>query len=165
MEGLYIWLVVRAICGLIAVAIASSKGRSQVGWFFGGFFLTIIGIIIVAVLPNLTEKKRREEEIALENRRLREQLIQEQIKTEAFRRHASARLDAHDEHLGMDTRSATALPAPEMNGALPDLTGNDELRLAADPSDAFSDPLPAVRQSNAGAIKPANAGAGPTPAP
>ena len=160
MEALYIQIILMTICGLIATAIANSKGRNAIGWFFGGFFLGLIGIIIVAVLPNLKEQKRKEEEIALENRRLREQLIQEQIKTEAFRRHAAARLDAHDEHLGVDTRnSAAALPAPEMNGALPDLTGNDAFPLPSEPTaEAFSDPLPAVRQSSAG-----NAHASPVP--
>jgi GYF domain 2 len=100
--------------GAVAAAIASSKGRSAAGWFFAGLFLDLIGIIIIAVLPNLKEQKAKEEQIERENRRLREQLIQEQIKTEAFRRHASARLDSHDAHLGVDTRSAvSALPAPD----------------------------------------------------
>ena len=108
MEVLIIQLVVMSVFGAIASAIASSKGRSTVGWFFGGFFLTWIGIVIVAVLPNLKEQKFKEEAIERENRRLREQLMQEQIKTEAFRRHAAARLDAHDSHLGIDTRSVAA---------------------------------------------------------
>jgi type II secretory pathway pseudopilin PulG len=164
MEHNYTGIIFLIITGLVASAIANSKGRNAVGWFFGGFFFHIIGILIVAVLPNLTEQKRKEEEIALENRRLREQLIQEQIKTEAFRRHASARLDAHDEHLGVDTRSnATALPAPEMNGALPDLTGNDDLRLSAEPiAETFGQPLSQVRQ---GQVQPANGAASPSPSP
>src|SRR5436190_8935887 len=102
---LLIGLIVRAICGAIAAAIASSKGRSAVGWFFGGFFLVILGIIIVACLSNLNEKRRKEQAQERENRRLREQLVQEQIKNEAFRQHAAARLDQHDVHLGVDTRA------------------------------------------------------------
>ena len=30
---------------------------------------------------------------------------QERLKSEAFRQHAAARLDAHDQHLGLDTRT------------------------------------------------------------
>src|SRR5262245_8301344 len=119
------------VFGCIAAAIANSKGRSSVGWFFGGFFLGLIGIIIVAVLPNLKEQKFKEEAVERENRRLREQLMQEQIKTEAFRRHAAARLDAHDTHLGIDTRSAaSALPGANPQLALPSIGEDDELRLA-----------------------------------
>ena len=33
--------------------IARSKGRSAVGWFFGGLFLGVIGLIIVANLKSL----------------------------------------------------------------------------------------------------------------
>jgi len=120
-----------SVFGAIASAIASSKGRSTVGWFFGGFFLTWIGIVIVAVLPNLKEQKFKEEAMDRENRRLREQLMQEQIKTEAFRRHAAARLDAHDTHLGIDTRSvASALPGANPQLALPSIGEDEELRLA-----------------------------------
>jgi hypothetical protein len=114
-------LIILVFLGIISSCIAHTKGRSIVGWFFAGFFLHIIGIVIVAVMPNLREQRRKEEEMERENRRLREQLIQEQIKTEAFRRHAAARLDAHDEHLGLDTRSAvSALPDANAPLALPE---------------------------------------------
>jgi type II secretory pathway pseudopilin PulG len=94
----------------------------------------LIGIIIVAVLPNLKEQKSKEDAIERENRRLREQLVQEQIKTEAFRRHASSRLDAHDSHIGVDTRSLTsALPVPNAPQGLPSIDPSDELKLASDP--------------------------------
>jgi type II secretory pathway pseudopilin PulG len=99
-------LVILLVTGAIAAAIASSKGRSVVGWFFGGFFLGIIGIVIVAVLPNLKEQREKERYVERENRRLREQLRQERLKQEAFRQHTAARLDVHDDHLGLDTRTA-----------------------------------------------------------
>jgi len=108
MDGLVIQLVIITICGFIAAAIANSKGRSVVGWFFGGFLLGIVGVIIVAVLPNLKAQREKEEYAERENRRLREQLRQERIKAESFRRHAQARLDTHDEHLGIDSRGAEA---------------------------------------------------------
>jgi hypothetical protein len=130
-EALVAQLVVLIVFGCIASAIASSKGRSTVGWFFAGFFLHLIGIVIVAVLPNLKEQKFKEEAMERENRRLREQLMQEQIKTEAFRRHASARLDAHDSQLGIDTRAAaSALPGANPQLALPSVSEDEELRLA-----------------------------------
>ena len=106
MEGLGINLIIMVVCGMITSAIANSKGRSVVGWFFGGFLLGLIGIIIVAVLPNLKTQKEKEAYADRENRRLREQLRQERIKAESFRQHTQARLDTHDQHLGMDTRDA-----------------------------------------------------------
>ncbi len=119
-------LIIFLITGAIAAAIASVKGRSVIGWFFGGLLLGLIGIIIVAVLPNLKEQRAREEQSEREARRLREQLRQERMKNEAFRRHATARLDRHDESLGLDTRAANQ----------PLLTASDESagHLPADPA-------------------------------
>lgn len=110
MSGLAINLVIMAVFGAIASLIANAKGRSTVGWFFGGFFLGIVGVVIVAVLPNLKTQREKEERIERENRRLRERLRQEQVKSESFRRHTTARLDRHDESLGLDTRSIESLP-------------------------------------------------------
>jgi len=115
-------LIIAAVCGVIAAAIASHKGRNVAGWFFGGFFLGIVGIVIVAVLPNLKEQKASRERAESERRRLREQLRQERAKGEAYRRYSMGRLDAHDEALGMDTRSRPALPADEQAAALQYLT-------------------------------------------
>jgi hypothetical protein len=133
-EILVLLLIIGIVCGAICAAIASNKGRNAVGWFFGGFFLGflslllgIVMIVIVACLPNLIEQRRRDRHVDNENRRLREQLMQEQMKSEAFRRHAAARLDSHDNQLGVDTRSVvSALPAPDgMFGTpqLEDLSG------------------------------------------
>jgi hypothetical protein len=115
-------LLVRVVLGAVASAIASSKGRSTVGWFFGGFFLDVIGIVIVAVLPNLKEQERRQAHAMSERRRLREQLRQEKMKTESFRQHAAGRLDAHDHMLGVDTRESPALagpaPSPQLSAGI-----------------------------------------------
>ena len=145
MEILLIQLIVMSVFGAIAAAIANSKGRSAVGWFFGGFFLSWIGVVIVAVLPNLTEQRRKEQATERENRRLREQLVQEQMKTEAFRQHASARLDAHDNHMGIDTRGASAaLSGPDAAQALPHyedspaLTADEWLNSVSEPAPAQS---------------------------
>ena len=98
-------LIICLIMGVVCAVIGQSKGRSGVGWFFVGLLLGLIGLIIVLVVPNLREQESRQQSIEQENRRLREQIRQEQIKAEAFRSHAQYRLDAHDQKLGIDTRA------------------------------------------------------------
>jgi RNA polymerase subunit RPABC4/transcription elongation factor Spt4 len=44
------WLVIAFICGGIAGTIASTKGRSQFGWFFLAFLIGPFALL-VAVLP------------------------------------------------------------------------------------------------------------------
>jgi hypothetical protein len=112
-------LIGAVVCGAVSALIASSKGRNVVGWFFVGFLAGLIGIIIVAVLPNVKTQRADREYADRERRRLREQLRQERLKNEAFRRYSVSRLDVHDEHLGIDTRSQAALPGNETPGALP----------------------------------------------
>jgi hypothetical protein len=109
--GLVINLIVAVIGGVITAIIARHKGRNIVGWFIFGFFLPLIAIIVVAVLPNLNEQRARSTRQIIEQRRLREQLRQERMKNEMFRRHAAERLDRHDSALGLDTRQ-TALQNP-----------------------------------------------------
>ncbi|WP_009957930.1 DUF4339 domain-containing protein [Verrucomicrobium spinosum] len=115
-------LIMLCVFGGVSAAVANSKGRSGVGWFFGGFFLGCIGLVIILCLPNLREQQeatRIQEDM---NRRLREQLRQEQMKVDALRAHTAARLDAHDAALKMDTRAtAPALlssspPRPHLGG-------------------------------------------------
>jgi uncharacterized membrane protein YeaQ/YmgE (transglycosylase-associated protein family) len=110
MESLVLQLIVGGVCGIAAAAIASGKGRNATGWFFGGFFLGIIGIIIVAVLSNKKKEAAKWQHANNERRRLREQLRQERIKNEHSRRHITRRLDAHDGALEMNTRDTGALP-------------------------------------------------------
>lgn len=44
--------IINTIISTIACPIiAGHKNRSVVGWFFGGFILGLIGLIIVACLP------------------------------------------------------------------------------------------------------------------
>ena len=101
-------LLLLAICGAITALIARNKGRNPVGWFFAGFFLHVIGIIIVAVLSDLNAERSYRERVEAENRRLREQVRQERVKAETFRQYSMSRLDAHDGALGMNTRSLSA---------------------------------------------------------
>ena len=108
------WIIL-LIFGIICAAIAGSKGRSVIGWFFIGFFFGLLGLIIVLVLPNLKEAEQKELQMETEQRRLREQLRQERIKHEQFRKHAQARLDTHDNVLGLDTKNAIPLlETPDM---------------------------------------------------
>ncbi len=130
------WLVL-LICGVLAAVIASSKGRNPVGWFFGGFFLHIIGIVIVAVLPDLKAQRAEREYLERENRRLRERIRQEQVKNEAFRRHATKRLDVHDGHLRIDTRQVSP-PLPALEESVLALPAHDQ---AMEPATTYASGL------------------------
>jgi hypothetical protein len=106
------FLIINIIGGAICAAIASSKGRSGIGWFFIGFLIPLIGLIIILVLGDEREQDRQRAHARTERRRLQEQLRQERMKNEAFRRHAAGRMDAHDRVLGVSTRAS-----PELIGA------------------------------------------------
>lgn len=142
-------LLILAIFGAIAAAIAHTKGRSVIGWFFGGFFLGLIGIIIIACLSNVREEKEYREHIAQDNRRLREKLEQERLKSEAFRQHVSGRLDVHDQHLGIETRS-TPPPLASGNHVPALLDSPDELEPLSF-EDEVSDVEPKTRGMTEGA--------------
>ncbi len=142
--GLILQLIIQCVLGAIAAGIANSKGRSTVGWFFGGFFLGLIGIIIVACLSNVNEEQARQQRDAEEKRRLREQLRQEQLKSESYRQYTMERLDAHDSHLGIDTRETkVSLPggSPVTAPAKLNLPGSGtHLDEAPPPMDIAADP-------------------------
>lgn len=112
-EAVILRLLIMVVFGAITAGVASSKGRNTVGWFFIGFFFGCIGLIIILCLSNVKEEQARWDAQNVEQRRLREQLRQEQLKNEAYRKHTAARLDAHDQRLGMNTRQTepVALPA------------------------------------------------------
>jgi hypothetical protein len=112
-------LIAGLVCGVAAALIASTKGRNVVGWFFGGLLIGLIGVIIVACLSNLKKQRAQQEAATLERHRLREQLRQERIKSESFRRYSTGRLDAHDQALEIDTRSTpAALPGADPQSSL-----------------------------------------------
>lgn len=99
MEFLIIYLVFGGICA----ALADSKGRSAVGWFFIGVFFSCFALIILLVLPNLKEQKAKEDRLEEENRRIREQVRQEQLRLESFRQQTNTRLERHDQVLQINT--------------------------------------------------------------
>ena len=122
-------LLFGVVWGIVAAAIASAKGRNVAGWFFGGFLGGLICVIVVACLSNLKTERRYRMQVEQANHRLREQLRQERIKTEAFREYSTSRLDAHDGALGMDTRAG----GPMLEG------GTSRRQLGSDnPADALN---------------------------
>ena len=78
--------IVLAVFGGIVAAIAHSRGRSPIGWFFIGFFAGCIGLILVLVLPDLNLEEERRSKLATENKRLKEQIRKE--RQVADQRHA-----------------------------------------------------------------------------
>ena len=58
MEGIIIVILIFGIIlGFACASIAKSKNRDQAAWFFGGLFLGLIGLIIIALLPDLDKTK------------------------------------------------------------------------------------------------------------
>ena len=131
------YLIFGIIMGGAVAAIAHGKGRSPVGWFFVGFLLGVIGLIIVLVVSNLNQEQYLRARQDDENRRLREQIRQERIKHETLREYAMRRLDAHDQVLGVDTKSLQALPATEAVVALPGAAPVEEAKSPGPRSDAW----------------------------
>ncbi len=139
-EALVVMLILGLICGVIASAIAASKGRSAVGWFLGTFFLgflnIVLGIIMIVIVACLSNKKAEaayRDRVEMENRRLREQVRQERMKSETFRDYSVRRLDVHDQALGIDTRAAL----PPVMGTAP------QLEWPGEPAGAPTPPLDA----------------------
>ena len=100
------------LTGAICAWIASSKGRNAFGWFFCGFFFSLIGLILIVALSNLkTERAILNAQLEM-NRRLRDQGQRTRQKVEQITHHTLSRLDQHDLALGLDTRNlAPALDA------------------------------------------------------
>jgi hypothetical protein len=109
-------LLLLLVWGLICAAIANSRGRSAVGWFFIGFFFCFAPVLLL-VLPDLKVQEEQQKKLHRENRRLREQLKKDRSVADA--RHASAaeRLTAHDRALGLDT-APPPLDGPEQDQPL-----------------------------------------------
>ena len=114
-------LVIMGAFGAITSVIAASKGRSALGWFFVGFFFSCIGLIVALCVSDLKEEQARWSAAETEQRRLREQLRQERIKSEGYRQQVDERLDLHDQALGMNTRQLAH-------------TGDEPARLESDQS-------------------------------
>ncbi len=53
MDSLAVYVVVWLVCGVLAGAVASSKGRSGGGWFLIGFLLGPLGLIAAGCMAKL----------------------------------------------------------------------------------------------------------------
>lgn len=102
------------IFGIICAFVASSRGRSPVGWFFLGLFLSCIALVLLLVMPDLKQEEAKTRRHQLENRRLREQLAKERQVADQRHQHVERRLGAHDQALGLDTTEP-----PQLTGATP----------------------------------------------
>lgn len=117
-------LVIGAVFGLICGIMAPDRGRSGVGWFFIGFFLNCVALIILLLIPNLKIEAAKEKRQREETRKLREQLKKErQVADARFDSHGN-RLTAHDRALGMDTAQAELGPPPSAPPPLPAPAGS-----------------------------------------
>lgn len=129
MESFLEFLVLLAFGGACA-AIASSRGRNPVAWFFLGFVFNCFALILLLVLPDMQEIEDRHTTAEQKNRRLHEELTQERQRNQAFRGHVKARLDVHDAALQIDTREQT--PVTELPPPPPAPTPLEELGLPAE---------------------------------
>ena len=53
MGTLICWL----ICAYVAYEIAKSKGRNPITWGIIGFLFSVLGVILVAILPSVKDNK------------------------------------------------------------------------------------------------------------
>ena len=53
MAALSCWL----ICAYVAYEIAKSKGRNPITWGIIGFLFSVLGVILVAILPSVKDNK------------------------------------------------------------------------------------------------------------
>ncbi len=87
------------LLGGLSAYIASTKGRSVVGWFFVGFFFPCIGLVIILVIGD----EGATEDLRHENRRLREKLRMDRAVSDRRHRDTEERLHVHDVALGVNT--------------------------------------------------------------
>ncbi len=57
---LLVIILIPLVFGFITATIADNKGLNSVGWFFVGFFFSLLGILIVMIVkPDHTELNKR----------------------------------------------------------------------------------------------------------
>jgi hypothetical protein len=103
---------INVVFGVICAIIANGRGRSAVGWFFIGFFLSCIGLVILLVIPDLAKEQFERSRRDAETRRLREQLRADRQLGDQRYDEVHKRLGVHDKALGVDT----APPPPSALG-------------------------------------------------
>ena len=113
-EAIVIQLVVRAVFGSIVAAIAHSRGRNAVGWFFIGSLIACLGLILVLVLPDLHADEQKRDRLRRDNVRLRERLNKERQVSDQRYAETARRLGAHDAVLGIETAPDDAAAPPQL---------------------------------------------------
>jgi len=96
-------ILVHAAFGAACALIADSRGRSGVAWFFLGFFLTCIALVLVCVLPDLRKDRERIERFEHETRRLHARVTKERHVADKRYADVQRRLGVHDDRLRVDT--------------------------------------------------------------
>lgn len=108
-----IQLILWIVFGVACAAVANARGRNPLGWFFIGLIGGCFALAVLFVIPDIKKETAERERERQRRRRLEEELMQERSKNQAFRGHATDRLDRHDEVLGVETRTAApGLRAP-----------------------------------------------------
>ncbi len=99
-------LLIMAIFGLICAAVANTRGRSPVGWFFIGFFFGCLPLIILFVIPDLKVEAAKEERRGRQFSRLQERQTRDRASVDRKLDAQNRRISAHDQALGVDTIEA-----------------------------------------------------------
>jgi hypothetical protein len=50
------WIVLWIVCAGICAIVAQAKGRSTLGWGLIGLFTGVFGVVVLAMLPALSER-------------------------------------------------------------------------------------------------------------
>jgi len=56
-----LFVIVWTLFGLLAAYFANKRGRNPYPWFFIGFFLGLIGVILLFVLPKIEKKEEKKQ--------------------------------------------------------------------------------------------------------
>jgi len=136
LEGLVVALAIRLVFGVLCAVVASGRGRSGGAWFFLGFFLGWVGLIVLLVIPDLRLEQERRSKLLTQTRRLREQVRKDRMVADARSGEQARRLQAHDRALGIDT----APPRPEFLEGAPSQPQWQVAGPSAAPADSTAQP-------------------------
>ncbi|MFT5689522.1 MAG: hypothetical protein ACI8PQ_002368 [Planctomycetota bacterium] len=117
--------------GIVAGAIASSKGRSFVGWFFAGLFFSVFGVIGAAVVSNRDNEKKHFQASTARSRRHNERQRHDRSVNDRRFDDIEQRLTAHDVGLGLDTTPGSQAARVEGGNRPPELSGDGPGKRAA----------------------------------
>ncbi len=118
-------LTILAIFGFICSAVAHSRGRSAVGWFFIGLIFGCLPLVILFVIPDLNVEQAKQERRERQYSRLKERQVKDRATVDRKLAAQDKRLDVHDQALGVDTieaetSTAAAPPSRRVSPAFPE---------------------------------------------